>query len=494
MKMRLRISGAIPGGTIASAIVLVAGCDGQDRQAMIPEQPNIIYILADDLGYGDLGFTGQEKFETPNIDRLFADGMFLTDHYAGSTVSAPSRSSLMTGEHTGNTPIRGNIEIYPEGQHPLPDDRPGMVNILQDAGYATGAFGKWGLGFVGTTGDPNNQGFDIFFGYNCQRIAHRYYPPYLWHNDQQVFLEGNDWTNKEVYAPDVIQEKTLKFIKDNKDHPFFLFVPTLIPHAELIVPEDSIWDSYRGRYPETPWINTRKGAEYGPDLDPLLYASVQKPRATYAAMVARLDMYVGQIIDKVEELGLEKNTLIMFTSDNGPHQEGGNDPEFFNSRGGFRGYKRDLYEGGIRVPTAAYWPGVIPKGSRSGHVSAFWDMLPTFTELAGAAVPEDIDGISMVPLLTGKGDMQDQHEYLYWEFHERNGRQAVRKGNWKAVRYNVFQGDVPVELYDLSADPAETNNLARQHPEIAERMKEIMMNARTESEIFDFQATTVSGQ
>ncbi len=490
----MKIYNKISGCAVVSSLIFTAGCANPGDQVMIPENPNIIYILADDLGYGDLSFTGQEKFDTPNIDRLIENGMFFTDHYAGSTVSAPSRSSLMTGEHTGNTPIRGNIEVEPEGQHPLPDDRPGLAKLLQEAGYATGAFGKWGLGFIGTTGDPNNQGFDIFYGYNCQRIAHRYYPPYIWHNEEQVFLEGNDWTNKEVYAQDVIQEKTLAFIADNQDNPFFLFVPTLLPHAELIVPDDTIWQRYKDKYPETPWVNQRKGAEYGPDLDPVFYASVEKPRATYAAMVARLDMYVGQIIDKVEALDLEENTLIMFTSDNGPHQEGGNDPEFFNSRGGFRGYKRDLYEGGIRVPLAAYWPGVIAEGSTSHHVSAFWDMLPTFSELSGAKIPGDIDGISMVPALLGNKEDQQQHAYLYWEFHERNGRQAVRKGKWKAVRYEVFQGDSPTELYDLQADPSESNDLAKQHPEIVQRMEEIMIEARTDSDIFDFQATTVSGQ
>lgn len=483
----------LTGSAIFSVALLGAGCAGPGASENMPERPNIIYILADDLGYGDLSFTGQEKFETPNIDRLFEEGMFFSDHYAGSTVSAPSRSSLMTGLHTGKTPIRGNIEIEPEGQHPLPE-MPTLANFLQDAGYATGAFGKWGLGFVGTSGDPNAHGFDIFYGYNCQRIAHRYYPPYIWHNDKQVFLEGNDWTNKETYAQDVIHEKSLQFIKDNHRNPFFLFIPALIPHAELIVPEDEIWDAFKDRYTETPWVNQQHGAEYGPDLDPLLYASVEKPRATYAAMVTRLDMYVGEILEKLEYLDILEQTVIFFTSDNGPHQEGGNDPEFFNSRGNFRGFKRDLYEGGIRVPLGVYWPGVVPAGTVSVHVSAFWDMLPTFTELAGAYVPDNIDGLSMVPAITGNEQDQTVHDYLYWEFHERGGRQAVRKGNWKAVRYEVFQGNRPIELYDLSVDPFESNDIAGQHPEIVRRMAEIMVEARTESDIFSFQATTVSGQ
>ncbi len=483
----------LPCGLAISAMIAVTGCKAPETKTSIPEKPNIIYILADDLGWGDISYLGQEKFDTPHIDRLIEQGMFFTNHYSGSTVCAPSRSSLLTGQHTGNTPIRGNKEYEPEGQEPLPAGTLTFTHILQDAGYVTGAYGKWGLGFVGTSGDPNKQGFDEFFGYNCQRYAHRYYPTHIWHNEDKVILEGNDWTNKEVYAQDVIQDEALKFIEHNKDNPFFLFVPSLIPHAELIVPDDSIFQRYKGKYPETPYINTRKGADYGPDLDVILYASQEYPRATFAAMVARLDMHVGQIVDKVKELGLEERTIIMFTSDNGTHREGGADPEFFNSRGGFRGYKRDLYEGGIRVPFIVSWPGVIEAGSTSDHISAFWDILPTFSELAGASVPEGIDGISFVPALLGSND-QPEHEYLYWEFHELGGRQAVRMGKWKGVKYNVLRSDRPMELYDLEKDPAETSDLAEMHPEIIERMEQILVEARTESDIFTFKSETVRGE
>ena len=483
----------IPCGLAISAMIAVTGCKSPDTKTNIPEKPNIIYILADDLGWGDISYLGQEKFETPNIDQLIEQGLFFTNHYSGSTVCAPSRSSLLTGQHTGNTPVRGNKEYQPEGQEPLPAGTLTFAHILRDAGYTTGAYGKWGLGFVGTTGDPNKQGFDEFFGYNCQRYAHRYYPTHIWHNENKVILEGNDWTNQEVYAQDVIQDEALRFIERNKDNPFFLFVPSLIPHAELIVPDDSIFQYYKGKFPEVPFVNPRKGADYGPDLDVILYASQEYPRATFAAMIARLDLHVGQIVYKVKELGLEERTIIMFTSDNGTHREGGADPEFFNSRGGFRGYKRDLYEGGIRVPFVVSWPGVIEPGTKSDHISAFWDLLPTFSELAGAPVPEDIDGISFVPALLGRDD-QPEHDYLYWEFHELGGRQAVRMGKWKGVKYNVLRSDRPMELYDLELDPAETNDLANMHPEIIDRMEEILVEARTESDIFTFKSETVRGE
>lgn len=478
------------------AALLLFGCSnnkkGTNSDNTENKLPNIIYILADDLGYGDISALGQEKFDTPNIDKLIADGMFFTQHYSGSTVCAPSRSALLTGQHTGNTPIRGNIEISPEGQHPMPENPNSLSNLFKNAGYVTGAFGKWGLGFIGTTGDANNQGFDEFLGYNCQRMAHRYYPPYIWHNSEKYWLEGNDWTNMKVYAQDVIQEKTLEFIDKNKDKPFFLYVPSLIPHAELVVPEDSIWDVYKDKFPETPYVSKRKGADYGPDLDPILYKSVEKPRATHASMIARLDMHVGQIVAKINELGLEKNTLIIFTTDNGPHQEGGADPDFFNSNGGFRGYKRDLYEGGVRVPMVAKWDGVIKPGTTSNHISAFWDMLPTFCDLAGIESPAGIDGISLAPTLTGNG-LQKEHEYLYWEFHERGGRQAVRMGNWKGVKYNVFSGKSKVELYDLSVDPSESNNIADENPDVVTKIEELMKSARTHSDIFTFQSVTVKG-
>ncbi|PWE01381.1 arylsulfatase [Marinilabilia rubra] len=481
---------------VSVAIFLLSGCKtkGTEEKKNISEKPNIIYILADDAGYGDIGALGQEKIETPNIDRLISEGMLFTEHYSGSTVCAPSRSALLTGQHTGHTAVRGNLELQPEGQYPLPNDRKSIAQVLKDAGYKTGAFGKWGLGFIGTTGDPVNQGFDEFYGYNCQRMAHRYYPNHIWHNDKKVILEGNGWENTEVYAQDLIQEKTLDFIDKNQEDPFFLFVPAVLPHAELIVPEDSLFNKYLGEFPDKPFVNKRKGSDYGSEnFEIILYTSQEYPLTTYAAMMSRLDVYVGQIMDKVEELGLAENTIIMFSSDNGPHQEGGNDPDFFNSNNGFRGYKRDLYDGGIHVPFAVSWPGVVKEGSRTDHISAFWDVLPTFCDIVDSDIPENTDGISFLPTLLGNPGEQKEHDYLYWEFHERGGRQAIRMGKWKAVRYNVFKGNRPIELYDLSVDPREQNNLAGDHPEIIKKVKEIFEKARTESDIFKFQAKTVAG-
>ena len=451
-------------------------------------RPNFVYIVADDLGYGDLGCYGQKDIRTPNLDRMAREGMIFTQHYSGSTVCAPSRSCLMTGLHTGHTPVRGNKEYQPEGQHPLPADAVTVAEVLKRAGYATGAFGKWGLGYPGSEGDPNNQGFDEFYGYNCQRYAHNYYPYFLRHNDKKVMLPGNEGRKTEQYGPDLIQEQTLKFIEANKDRPFFLFVPHVIPHAELFVPEDDIVKSYRGKFPEKPY----KGTDDGPNYKIGGYGSVETPRANFAAMITRLDRHVGEIVDKLRQLGLDKSTLVMFTSDNGPHGEGGANPGYFNSSGGLRGMKRDLYEGGIRVPMIAWWPGIIQAGSRSEHVSAFWDVMPTLAELADADAPADIDGISFAPTLLGKP--QKEHQYLYWEFHEQGGRQAVREGKWKAIRLQVKRDpNGPLELYDLQADPQEKNDVASQHPEIVDRMAQIMTEAHTDSEVFLFGQSAYRG-
>src|SRR5690606_37517589 len=345
-----------------------------------PQQPNIVLIVADDLGYGDLGINGQPHIRTPQIDRLAQEGMLFTQFYSGTTVCAPSRAVLMSGFHSGHAFIRGNRSVEPEGQYPLADSVVTFAELLQRAGYVTGAFGKWGLGPVGSEGDPLNQGFDRFYGYNCQALAHRYYPNHLWDNNQKVVLTANkNLTATDVYAPDLIHQQALQFIDEHADRPFFLFVPTVLPHAELLVPNDEIYQSYLGKFPETP----HKGDDYGPNAKPGGYTSQENPRATFASMVTRLDQHAGEIVSKLKEKGIDKNTLIIFTSDNGPHKEGGADPEFFKSGGGFRGTKRDLYEGGIRVPFIAYWPGVVKGGIRNEHVGAFWDLFPTFTELAG---------------------------------------------------------------------------------------------------------------
>ncbi|MBT9188797.1 arylsulfatase [Zobellia russellii] len=450
-------------------------------------RPNIVYILADDLGYGDLSSYGQEKFATPNIDKLAKNGMLFTQHYSGSTVCAPSRSALLTGMHTGHTVVRGNKEIMPEGQYPLPDNTFTMAEAMKNAGYTTGAFGKWGLGFPGSEGDPLNQGFDTFFGYNCQRLGHNYYPGHLWANKDSLVLKGNKGANKGTYAPELIHEKTLEFIELNKDNPFFLYVASIIPHAELAAPEE-IMEKYSGKFPpETPY----EGVDDGPEFNQGPYRSQEEPHAAFVSMVHLLDEQVGEIVAKLEKLGLAQNTIVVFTSDNGPHTEGGADPDYFNSNGPLRGTKRDLYEGGIRVPMIASWPGKIQPGSTTELVSAFWDVFPTFSEIAGIETPEGLDGISFLPTLLGNNDQQENHEYLYWEFHEKGGRQAIRKDNWKAVKYNVFGGpNVPIELYDMNTDVAEENNLAEKHPEVIEEMKTLFEEARTPSEVFTFNQET----
>ena len=439
------------------ALMLLSCQSEKKEKAAIP--PNIIYILADDLGYGDLSYNGQEKFQTPNIDALAANGMKFTQHYSGSTVCAPSRSVLMTGLHTGHTYIRGNKEVLPEGQHPLAASIITLAERFQAQGYKTGAFGKWGLGFPGSEGDPTKQGFDRFYGYNCQRIGHNYYPYALWSDTDSVLLKGNEGDKEGAYAPDLIHEQTLKFIEQNKDQPFFAFVPSIIPHAELRAPEAKV-AKYRGKFlPEKIYEGCDADCK---DYKIGGYGTQTECHAVFAAMIDLLDEQVGEIVAKIEELGLSENTLIIFTSDNGPHIEGGADPDYFNSNGIYRGYKRDLYEGGIRVPMIANWKGKIKAGSSTDHISAFWDIMPTFMETIGGEVPADIDGISFLPTLIGKGN-QAKHDHLYWEFNERGGRKAVRKGDWKLVLYDVKkENPKPAELYNLVIDPSETNNVASQ--------------------------------
>jgi len=467
-------------------IVLSSCSQTKAQKKKLEKKPNIIYILADDLGYGDLSCYGQEKFQTPNIDKLAENGMKFTQHYSGSTVCAPSRSSLMTGQHTGHTPIRGNKELKGrDGQTPMPASSYTIAEMLKEVGYTTGAFGKWGLGFIGSEGDAVNQGFDEFYGYNCQRMAHRYYPPYLWKNDNKVYLEGNDWTNTVTYAPDLIQDATLQFIENNKDTPFFAYVPLVLPHAELISPQDSILKKYQGKFIEVPYTQPY-ASDYGPDIVKNKYCTQKEPYAVFASMIDRTDVYVGQIVAKVKELGIDDNTIIIFTSDNGPHNAGGANPEFFNSAGGLKGMKRDLYEGGVRAPFIVSWPNKIKAGSVSNHVSAFWDMMPTFADVIGVKTPATTDGISLLPTLLNEGD-QKQHEYLYWEFNHKGGRQAVRKGDWKGVIYNVLKNKkAKIELYNLAEDPTESNDISDKYPEIVAEIEGIMKNAHVDSELFPF--------
>ena len=466
-------------------ILVVVSCQTKPaNNVQEVSKPNIVYILADDLGYGDLSCYGQTHFNTPNLDKMAGEGMLFTQHYAGTTVCAPSRSALMTGQHTGHTPIRGNKEWKPEGQWPIPDQAYTVAELLKEAGYTTGAFGKWGLGFVGTEGDPNEQGFDEFYGYNCQRMAHNYYPGHLWHNQQKITLEGNSGDGFATYAPKMIHEQALKFIEDNKDKPFFLYYPNVIPHAELLLPEENLAE-FRGQFlPEKEF----KGAEPG-DKNFRIggYGTQPEGHAAFAAMVTLLDKQVGEVLAKLKELGLDENTIVIFSSDNGPHLEGGADPDYFDSNGSLQGYKRDLYEGGIREPMIAWWPKQIEAGTQTDHISAFWDVMPTVAEIARVTAPKNIDGISFLPTLLGQKD-QKQHDYLYWEFHEKGGRKALRKGDWKLVSYNVNNPEkTTVELYDLSADLGEENNLADENPELVKELQQLMKQARTESEVFPFE-------
>ena len=451
------------------------------------KRPNIIFILADDLGYGDLGCYGQEKIKTPNLNRMAAEGMRFTQHYAGSTVCAPSRCALITGLHCGHTYVRGNYlmdHVKFEGDLPIPPDTVTLAKILKRAAYTTGIVGKWGLGGPGTTGIPNKQGFDYFFGYLDQIRAHTYYPDYLWRNEEKVYLEGNRDGQRGTYSHDLITEEALEFVDRNRQKPFFLYLAYTIPHAELAVPADSL-KQYKGKFPEEQF----EGGNY---------RAQKTPRAAFAAMVSRMDRDIGRLFAKLKQLRIDENTIVFFTSDNGPHHEGGAGPNFFNSSGPLRGIKRDLYEGGIRVPMLARWPQKIKPGSVSDHISAFWDFLPTTCELAGVNPPDGIDGISYLPTLLQKE--QKQHEYLYWEFFRYNwnwkqgqkdppknrmDKQALRMGDWKAVRLNVYKNpDAPVELYNLKDDIGEKHNVAAQYPKIVAKIEKYLKTTRTPSKYF----------
>lgn len=482
------------------------------------EKPNIIYILADDLGYGELGVYGQEKIETPNIDALAEAGMKFTNHYSGAPVCAPARYMLMTGKHPGNAFIRSNHEwgergdvwsfekmaANPmlEGQFPIPGFTVTIGKLLQKTGYKTGAIGKWGLGAPFTEGVPTNHGFDFFFGYNGQRQAHTYYPIYLWRNETRVALRNQlvpphqdlpDSANphdpesyaifhdQPDYSPDLMHDETIGFIERNQNEPFFLYLPTPIPHVSLQAPERWI-HYYREKFgDEEPYT---KGS----------YVPAQYPNATYAAMISYMDEKVGEIVEKLKELDLYENTLIIFSSDNGPTYTGGVDPDYFASAAPFPNYvngesriKGHVYEGGIRVPMIATWEGVIPAGSSTNHISAFWDVLPTLTEIAGAETPEDIDGISFLPTLKGDSKNQKEHEFLYWEFPSYGGQQAVRMGKWKGIRKDIIaDGNLEIELYNLEEDIREENNVAEEHPEIVNQIREIMKEEHTVPELSRF--------
>jgi arylsulfatase A-like enzyme len=423
-------------------------------------RPNIIFILADDLGYGDLGCYGQQKFGTPHLDRMAAQGIRFTQYYSGSTVCAPSRCSLMTGYHTGHAYIRGNAEI------PLRAEDVTVARVLKDAGYKTGLSGKWGLGVMGTSGHPNRQGFDDFFGYLDHLHAHHHYTDHLFRNEERVPMDP-----QKDYSHDHFTAFALDFVEKHKAEPFFLYLAYTVPHADMVAPEDSMKE-FRGKFPEKPFVNGQGDAPGAKG-----YRSQPAPNAALAAMVTRMDRDIGRLFGRLAELGIDEDTVVFFTSDNGPHREGGRDPAFFNSSGGLRGIKRDLYEGGIRMPMIVRWPGHVKPGGVSDAVWANWDVLPTLAEIAGARAPAGLDGISFLPACLGKD--QKAHEFLYWEFFERGFDQAIRMGDWKAVR-NGLGG--PLELYDLRADPAETQDVASVHPEVVDRLESALKTARSESD------------
>ena len=469
----------------SALLVGIAGTQqalAQKKKVQDQKRPNVVFILADDLGFGDLSCYGQEKFETPNIDKLAQEGMRFTQCYSGTTVSAPSRSCLLTGTHSGHTAIRGNVELDPEGQFPLPADAQTIFHDFQNAGYKTGAFGKWGLGFIGSTGDPKKQGIDEFYGYNCQLLAHSYYPDHLWDGTKRVEFPENYNQAEGTYSADLIHNRALQYIRSHAGEKFFAYLSYTLPHAELVLPKDSVYQSYCNLIPakdDEAWAEqnpNRRGA----------YGAAERPLAAFASMVTRLDKYVGEIMELLAELGIDDNTIVVFTSDNGPHREGGANPDYFKSYGPYRGVKRDLYEGGIRMPMIIRCPNHIEGGVTNDHIMAFWDMMPTFAELTGTTRDIQTDGISFLPTLLGKGK-QKEHEYLYWEFHEKGGRQALRYGNWKGVR--LFVGcpeKTTFELYDLSKDIHEDNDVSEQYPEMVKKIETLMQGARTESELFDF--------
>ncbi|MCK4919479.1 MAG: arylsulfatase, partial [Bacteroidales bacterium] len=481
---------------LLSALSILTACRNKEKKNQIP---NIIFFLADDLGYGELGVYGQEKILTPNIDALAENGMRFTQHYSGAPVSAPARGVLLTGLHTGHAYIRGNDEwrergevwdyakacLDPglEGQRPIPETTITLSGLLKDAGYKTGIFGKWGLGAPATEGVPNLQGFDYFYGYNCQRQAHNLYPPHLWENDTKVQLnneivvpgtrldsladpydEGSYAIYQQnEYGPEKIHEKALEFLKRNKDNPFFMYYASPLPHLPIQVPREYV-ESYIEIFgDEEPYT----GKAYFPN---------RYPRASYAAMISYLDNQLGELVSSFKDMGIYENTLIIFTSDNGPTYTGGVDPEFFNSAKPFSNVygrtKGSVYEGGIRVPFIASWPGQIKAGTESNHISAFYDVMPTLCEIAGIAPSEYTDGISFKPELLSQE--QKHHDFLYWEFPAYKGQQAVRMGKWKAIRKNIFNGNMYIELYDLEKDLEEKNDVSDQFPEVVAEIEAIM--------------------
>lgn len=458
--------------------------------AMAQEKPNVVLILADDLGYNELSCNGQQKFSTPNIDRLSKEGITFTQHYSGSPVSAPSRCSLLTGMHTGHAYIRDNKEVgaFHEytGQMPLADSCFTLAEMLKKSGYATACIGKWGLGFNGNSGDPVNQGFEHFFGYLCQRQGHNYYPEYLWRNGKKVLLNnpsfsphqqltGNNpdsagfaaFTGNE-YSQQLMVNEALHYIGENNEKPFFLFLTFTLPHLALQAPPEKV-EKFRTAFADTPYDGSDG------------YLPSRFPRATYAAMISLLDDYVGVILNELKNQGLDENTIVIFTSDNGAtFNTGGADTKFFGSNDPFRGYKQDLYDGGIHVPFMVRWKGTISPGQKSDLICGFQDIMPTLAGISKSQVPENLDGISLLPTLLDEGK-QRKHKFLYWEYHSNGGSQAIRYGKWKAVKRNIRnQKEAEIELYNLELDPGETNNVASENIRLVRKMEKFLSD-RTQS-------------
>jgi uncharacterized sulfatase len=466
-QLRLRIAFCLASFCFAAAIDIKATAD----------QPNIVFILVDDLGYGDLGCYGQKLISTPRLDQMAAEGMRFTDFYAGNTVCAPSRSVLMTGQHMGHTHVRGNASGPDMAKQSLRAEDVTVAEVLDGAGYQTGLCGKWGLGDEapgGRDGLPRRKGFDFFYGYLNQVHAHNYYPEFLWRGETKSPLRNvvqradrayggftGGWATKKVdYSHDLIAEEALEFIKRSavkKNEPFFLYLSLTIPHANN--------EGTRGTG------NGQEVPEYGQYAD----MDWSEPDKGQAAMITRMDGDVGRLLDLLDELGIAKDTVVMFSSDNGPHDEGGHDTERFDPAGPLQGMKRDLYEGGIRVPFIVRWPGTTPAGATSDHIGYFGDLMATAAELAGAPCPENTDSVSLVPTITGNAPDQPKHDYLYWEFYEQGGKQAVRSGKWKAIR--MPWGTGTTQLYNLHKDVGEADDVAKDHPGIVKRLESMMAEA-----------------
>ena len=463
-----------------------------------PNRPNIIYIYADDLGYGELGCYGQEKIKTPHLDRMASEGMVFTHHYTGAPVCAPARCMLMTGQHAGHSYIRGNYELgefadsLEGGQMPLPPGILTLPSMLKKKGYTTALCGKWGLGMPHNSGSPLKHGFDYYYGYLDQKQAHNHYPAHLWENDLQDTLDNaeiyvhkplNPETARDqdfeyftgrTYAPQKITEKAVEFIRTHKKKPFFLYLPYTLPHLSLQAPPEYV-SLYRGKFEESPYHGERG------------YASTRYPRSTYAGMVTCLDDQAGIILRTLEEEDLSRHTIVMFSSDNGATFTGGADTYFFNSQGILRGNKMDLYEGGIRIPFMVRWPGKVRAGSGSTHISTQYDLMATLADITRSDIDET-DGISFLPELRGRNEKQRAHQYLYFEYPEKGGQVAVRMKNWKGVRTNVRENpDAPWEIYNLESDPSERINVAEEHPELTEQFNNIQQKEHRNAHIREWE-------